>query len=700
MREMHKTASSLVAVVLFLLALLLCLHELGTQSLWLDEGSTWQTIQLGWGALLADMLNPTSAYPLYHVVLKAWVSVAGDSEWALRFPSALAGASAVVALYATAIEIQRFDNAPQQQHTSSLLFPLAAALLLLTSPFALWYAQEVKVYSLFLLISILVLWSLLRALRLKTQSAWLLYGAIALTSVFVHRLAVLLLIASYAALLTTPRATKHHHTTKPPNGLAKEPARLPITLPTTPWHWATLAVLSASIVAAMVFGLGSEGASTGAHIPAGPGLAAWLTFVRFGLNRGPSEIPWWWLVPWATLTLWGAWALARSRHTGAKTVLACFLIVPLMLFLVQVVFTRFYEARYLMMLYPAWVLMLAYPLIRQARCLSYKTTGMYGLVFTLALAIHGAVLMQPQLGLFSGAPVKEEFRKAIAILADHVHPDDLIVLHPAYLEPLYTYYMQHTTTDPPPKPALFAAFKQGQTAFSQRDWDAARKTYFAGHTRSFLLISPEHARTIDIPQPGDEYGLVGLYYRYSREQEKWPCGIWKFNGVHVLCQESPEAYETGQVQRPATPMQATFGPNHAIDLLGYTLKATTPDGVGVYRPGGVIPLTLFWEVRQQLDTDYHVFLHLCRDCAMPPVASDDGPPLQGYLPTHTWLPNKPARDDRAIPLPHDIAPGHYTLLIGLYDPTNPSPDARLVVQGDDVLANNRLVLQRVEIEAP
>lgn len=504
----------------------------------------------------------------------------------------------------------------------------------------------------------------------------------------------------------------------------------------TVWHWAALAVLSMGIVAAMVFGLGSEGAATGAHIPAGPGVAVWLTFVRFGLNRGPGEIPWWWLAPWATLTLWGAWALARHRNAGAKTVLACFLIVPPILFLVQLVFTRFYETRYLMMLYPAWVLMLAYPLahyrhdadatsdINRNRSAPQRTrteernigsnifallinpytypskrVWAYGVVFALALAIHGAVLTQPQLGLFSGAPVKEEFRKAIAILADHVHPDDLIVLHPAYLEPLYTYYMQHETTDPPPEPALFAAFKQGQTAFSQRDWDAARKTYFAGHTRSFLLISPEHARTIDIPRPGDEYGLVGLYYRYSREQKKWPCGIWKYNGVHLLCQESPEAYETVQVQQPATPMQATFGTNSAIDLLGYTLKATTPDGVGVYRAGGVIPISLFWEVQQQLETDYHVFLHLCHDCAMPPAASDDGPPLQGYLPTHTWLPNKPARDDRAISLPRDIVPGHYTLLVGLYDPANPAPDERLAVQGDDVLvlANNRLVLGHIEV---
>ncbi len=728
-------------LLLFVLALLLRLNQLGTQSLWLDEGSTWSIIQQGWGVLLGDMVNPVSAYPLYHLLLKGWVALAGDSEWALRFPSAVAGAGAVVALYAAAREVTRHHLTPATRYgainrlsgekplgaqasrlhpggqdaraprippsprgstsiptrespaapAADSAYPVVAALLLLLSPFAIWYAQEVKVYSLFLLLAALLLWSLLRVLRRPTRRGWLLFGGLALVSLFVHRLALLLLLATYAAVLL-------HWL------LHRRPPRRALLMPVL-----LFVLLSTALVVAMVGGLGEEGAATGAHIPAGPLLALWLTFVRFSVDRGPGEFPWWWLLPWAALTLWGGAALLHTVGAGlrqrrppptAPLVLLCFLVVPLVLFLIQLAFTRFYEARYLMPIVPAWVALLAYPLrtIPASRPWGRMAPAGAALLSALALLVGGAVLLQPRLGLLSGYPVKEQYRAGVARLAERVHPDDLVVLQPSYLQPLYDYYMHRLSADPPPAPALFADFKQGQTEFTRREWDVARHTYFAGHTRSFLLIAPEHARTVDIPntEQGDEYGLVGLYYQYSREQKKWPCGIWRYHGAHLYCQESPEAYVTGDVPHPTTPVQARFG-NH-LTLFGYTLKPTDPARPGVYRAGGVVPLSLYWEVDEHIEANYRMFLHLCRDCDMPPAASQDGQPLEGYLPTSVWLPGKPARDDRAIPLPEDMPPGRYTLLLGVYYPSNPMPEARVPVRSTlPVLEHHRLVLGEVEV---
>jgi hypothetical protein len=409
----------------------------------------------------------------------------------------------------------------------------------------------------------------------------------------------------------------------------------------------------------------------------------------------------------------------------APLVLACFLLIPLLLFLAQLVFTRFYETRYLMLIFPAWILTLAYPIrkvmengkwrmenankeaqltfphsnaptLARSNAATLQRCNASSLM-AAAVLVSGAVLLQPELGLFSGDPVKEEFRDAFHTLATRVHPDDVVILHPSYMQPLYDYYMHRFSADPPPPPALFAAFKQGQTEFTRRDWDAARRESLAGHYRSFLVIAPDHARTVDIPNKkyDDEYGLVGIYYQYSREVKKWPCGIWRFNGVHLYCQESPEAYETGEVMQPATRVGVRFGEH--LDFLGYTLKATTEAGPGVYRAGGVVPISLFWEVTQQIEQDFSVFLHLCQDCSQPPLASSDGQPLNGYLPTSTWLPRKPARDDRAIPLPPDMPPGRYTLLLGMYHPNNPAPAARLPVRDGQVLAHHRLVLGEVEV---
>ena len=84
---------------LVVVALALRLYRLDAQSLWLDEGSTWQLIGLPWAWQFTDLFNSAAAYPLYHVLLKAWVALFGASEFALRLPSALAGAAAVGAIY-------------------------------------------------------------------------------------------------------------------------------------------------------------------------------------------------------------------------------------------------------------------------------------------------------------------------------------------------------------------------------------------------------------------------------------------------------------------------------------------------------------------------------------------------------------------------------------------------------------------------
>ncbi len=666
------------------------------QSLWLDEGSTWQMIQHSWGALLWDLVSLDAAYPLYHLLLKGWVVLAGDSEWALRFPSAVAGAGAVVALFATPLRL----SAP----TPLRIVPcLVAGLLLLTSPFALWYAQEAKTYSLLLLTATLLLGCLLHALQHPTRRAWLLSGSIALIGIFVHRLALLLLLAAWASWLLT--GDRHRQVG---SGHATVGQRLYRVI-SGRWSVVSFGLACVSLVAAMVKGLGRETAETGA-IPAPPLQALWLTFVRFSVDRWPGEFPLWWLLPWIALTVWGGVLLLRhslardtmpaTRHTAQ--VLLCFLGVPLVLFLTQLVFTRMYEARYLLLIYPAWILLLVYPLLHllhTGRHRFHDTSRLFfGVLLMMALGVNIAALTQPGLGLFSGDPVKEQYREAMQELIERLHPDDLVVLHPEYLRPLYAYYMRRLTTDPPLEPTVFDEFKRGQATFNRRDWHSRRQQAFSGYLRSFLLIAPDHARFVDPPQEGDTYGMVGLYFQYTREQRKWPCGIWKWNGVHLFCQSSPETYELGEVAQPAIPVQAQFGSE--IVLFGYTLKAITPAGSGVYQAGGTLPITLFWDVLAQPEQDYSIFVHLCQDCELPPVASQDGPPLDGYLPTSVWLPGKPVHDERAIRLPLDMPPGRYTLLVGVYHPGDPAPSARLPVEGANVLPHQRLVLTTVEVVEP
>lgn len=706
----------LAAGGLFLLALLVRLYRLDAQSLWLDEGSSWELSRAGWAGLLGELFNPNAAYPLYHLLLKAWMALFGDSEWALRLPSALAGALAVVAVYGAGVELERAERAAERQSQNVnqvSWYGLAAALITLGAPYSIWYGQEAKVYGLLLFVAALLIWALLRALRVNSWRNWLLLAVVALAAVFVHRLAGLLL-AALGWVLAARLASRLR-------GLRR---------------WAVLlapALLSGLLVVAAISGLGGEQAAgrsvAGAAIPANPPLALWLTFVRFSLDRWPGEVPLWWLLPWAALLgLGGAKAaldLRDPRRRSRAGLLLALLVVPLALFLAQLVVTRLYEARYLIIVFPAWALLLAYPLAgaarRRAQGAGRKSYSATSELFSAgdqlnpppasrlvlaacclplagALATGGLALFQPKLGLFSGDPVKEQYREVITELAARVHPDDAVVVHPGYIRPLYSYYMGRRSADPAPVPITFADFWQGETSYGQREWDIERVAKLRGFTRSFLLIAPEHARTVDKPLPGDEYGLVGLFWAYSRDQRAWPCGIWRANGAHLLCQEYPEPYaESVAAPTPATMVVARFGGN--LELQGYTLKSTTPNGPGVYRAGGNLPISLFWDVLAVPDADLSLFLHLCQRCDEPPPASEDGPPLEGYLPTSSWLPGRPARDDRAIALPRDLPPGRYSLLLGVFRPDDPTPSGRLLVETGADGQSDRLVLGTVEIVA-
>jgi hypothetical protein len=756
----RRHALLLSALFCVSLALGVRLCRLGVQSLWLDEGGTWAEVtSKGWAALTAELVSPNAAYPLYHLLLKAWLALAGDSEWALRFPSALAGAGAVAAIFLAARELHP---------TASLRAPLVAALLLALSPFAIWHAQDAKAYSLLALIITLLLWSFLRALRLQTRRAWLIVLALAVVSVFVHRLALLSLAGlSLAYMLTKDegrrtkdegRRTKDEGRRTKDEGRTGELTRNTQHVSRFTFHRVILSrrhlALLLTLILAFVGVVGAvlavrvEGQLSGSHITAGPLLGLWLTLTHFSLDKGniagflglPLLV---WALPYLALLLWGLLLLvrdARKRQSYAIVVLCAF-VVPLALFTVALAFAPLYESRYAMVAFPAWVLVLAYPFReqknngtteqknkeREANRNPFTLSPFHPFTLSpfhfvkallvLLFAVNAAVLLQPQHGLFSGAAVKEQWREGIAEFARRAHPDDMLIVHPYYTMPLWSYYAPRVTPDPLPQPIVFTGFaeglfrQQGQGEFAQltpgerrerfkREYERDFLQLAQGKKRRILLIAPEHARVIDPPIPGDDYGWIGLHFQYPEAERTWPCGGEKFVGVEVMCQSYPEffgARGAAAIPEPTIPLSATFGGE--LRLRGYSLN-TLGD---VVQAGGALPVTLYWEALVSPTRNYTMFLHLCRDCEAPPLANDDGPPLAGYGDagqTTTWRIGDPVHDERSLCLPPDLAPGRYTLLLGVYPAGDPAPESRLLVESDaQAPGGTRLVLGEVDVVA-
>ena len=217
---------------------------------------------------------------------------------------------------------------------------------------------------------------------------------------------------------------------------------------------------------------------------------------------------------------------------------------------------------------------------------------------------------------------------------------------------------------------------------------------------AILLTPPEIAApftshytgTADIylpPTTGDEMAaLAALADRHSRlflaigdaqaGQAQGLARDWlNLNGFYAEHKwvESLELLTYGLVPASSLPITHTTGSGAVwdgqIELTGYDLP------VKAWRPGDIVPLTLFWRAPQTLPADYSVFIHLTGPNGEI-VAQTDSGPAGGSRPTGGWQPGEIVIDRHGLFLPAAAAPGEYQLRLGLY---LPSTGERLPVAG-------------------
>jgi mannosyltransferase len=149
-RSRHTATIYLVAAVTMIGAVLR-LWELGSQSLWLDEVFTARVAPLDVAGILGAIRSDLDTPPLHPLVVHAFLAL-GDSEFVLRLPSALAAIISIPLMYIVARRLLGRRTG------------LLAAMLMAWSPFAVYYAQEARMYGLVLTFALLTLYCLLRGL--------------------------------------------------------------------------------------------------------------------------------------------------------------------------------------------------------------------------------------------------------------------------------------------------------------------------------------------------------------------------------------------------------------------------------------------------------------------------------------------------------------------------------------------------------
>jgi 4-amino-4-deoxy-L-arabinose transferase-like glycosyltransferase len=181
-------------VFLTLAGFALRIYGLGRQSFWLDEVDA---ISMAGEPVLTHLRKLTAIGengPLYFLLFKGWVALAGTSEFGARYLSALCSTAAVPLL---AVLVYRLlGDAPTA---------LCAALLAAVSPYYVWYGQDAKMYPLFALLALAAQYCFLRGWRLGDRHGdaswpwWLGYAAASTLALYVHLFAALQIAANTVA---------------------------------------------------------------------------------------------------------------------------------------------------------------------------------------------------------------------------------------------------------------------------------------------------------------------------------------------------------------------------------------------------------------------------------------------------------------------------------------------------------------------
>ena len=157
----RRAASDFIIGAVIALGAFCRFYHIGAKSLWYDEALVLLESQKGLAQLFsvnAEGIHP----PLFRFLMHFW-SMLGSSEAFVRAPSLVFGSLSILAGYRVA---------------RSLLGKSAAvycALLMSISPFLVYYSQEVKMYSLLLLLSLCSVYFFIRVIEGGGASQWTAY---------------------------------------------------------------------------------------------------------------------------------------------------------------------------------------------------------------------------------------------------------------------------------------------------------------------------------------------------------------------------------------------------------------------------------------------------------------------------------------------------------------------------------------------
>ncbi|MHB0878394.1 MAG: glycosyltransferase family 39 protein [Anaerolineae bacterium] len=438
---------------LLLAGFALRLNGLTFQSLWRDE---IDALRFAAGGAVTSLRQAGWNGPLYTFALKPWIDATGTSEFTLRFSSVLAAVVLLALLYRVGRRLLGEQGAR------------VTALLAIASPYLIWYAQELKMYSLLAMLGVASYASLLSALDRGRWPRWALYAVVTSILPYVHILGVLLLPAQGLALLLSWRTYARRRAWLTTMALMSLPY-LPLAIWQAPYlaggvqtghlYYPLPAMLS---ILAHAWPLGIVGVP--GLLPLLPFAAALLAAVVVPLTPALSA-------PERKAATAGGTG-ANLAAAGAGRLLWAWLLVPVALVWLISLRSPVFTDRYLIASLPALLLLLALGVTALARL--WRPAALLLLALLLAVSLY-ALLQQWRY------QVKTDARGAAAVVREQWQDGDVLLLQIPYMRFSMDYYLgsDHPMVDGP-----FTNY-----GMTEAEFEGQVRPQLAGHRRLWLVLS-------------------------------------------------------------------------------------------------------------------------------------------------------------------------------------------------------------------
>jgi hypothetical protein len=178
--QQHLLAFACMLIILF--AAILRFHDLGHESLWLDEVIMARITRQDMGTVLQE-LQATDRSPVYVILSTVTTQLFGETEAGFRALSALAGIAAVAMIFAVGSEL--FGKK----------VGLISAAVMSVSLFQISYSQEHRYYSLLVLLTLVAAFFYIRMLKSGKKIDFVLFGVFSVLIVYNHVFGVFVLAA-------------------------------------------------------------------------------------------------------------------------------------------------------------------------------------------------------------------------------------------------------------------------------------------------------------------------------------------------------------------------------------------------------------------------------------------------------------------------------------------------------------------------